>query len=445
MTINKLSRGPLLLALIVAGICDARAQTVPSWAAANAANANGAGLVYVQYDVPPPANVQATDGTILGKVDISWNAVSPTAKYWVYRDGVLISSSTGITATSFTDTAPDGYKTYSYTVTAGMDGGVSDPSTANTGYALADGGVLKMTATDGTVTDKVTIAWTKIGGADGYRIYKNDTLLNTVTGESVVTFSDTSVAGQATVHAYAVAAYKGATETSKSTDNGYANVTPASLTGDMETLINKPSDPYVPVVTDANIPGDTFIYVVTAQGTNGAVTVVGNKLIYTPNVDYQGNDVFTVRATDKAGATVTGDVKVFVGCPNPTIYGAEASDDLTNLVGLTQVAHCGDPVNTKVSVQILNGGREVKKEALSLTKVTGDNLYYSFTTDIGTLSDGTYTINMTMTDAYNHTATANSQLVVDWNGQATPSFTYKSVPVFTGSTTTESLGNIGIK
>lgn len=435
----------LAFALIVAGICDARAQSVPSWAASNAANANGAGIVYVQYDVPPPANVQATDGTVLGRIDITWSPISPQAKYWVYRDGVLISASGGITTTSFSDTSPDGYKTYSYSVTAGLDGGVSDPGVANTGYALADGSVLKLSATDGAVTDKVNLSWTKIGGAEGYKVYKNDVLINTIIGEATVAYSDTSVAGQPTTFAYTVAAYKGSSETSKSNDNGYANVVPTALTGDMETLINKPSDPYMPLITDGNLPSDTFTLAITAQAANGVVTVQSNKLVYTPNVDYQGNDVFTVRATDKAGATVTGQVSVFVGCPNPTVYGADVSDDLTKLVGLAQVANCGDPVATKVDLQILTGGRDVKKEALGLTKVAGDNLYYSFATDISSLTDGTYTVNMTLTDAYNHTATANSQLVVDWNGQATPSFTYKSVPVFTGSTTTESLGNIGIK
>jgi hypothetical protein len=421
------------------------AQALPVCAAPGVGTANGSGIIYLQYDVPAPANVQATDGVFPGRVDITWSAIAPQAKYWVYRDGVLLSASGGTSATSFSDVTPDGYKTYSYTVTAGMDGGVSAASPADTGYALADGTVLKLSATDGTVTDKVDLSWTKINGAEGYRVYRNDTLLKTVAGDSITTFSDTSVAGQATMYAYTVAAYKGSTETTRSADNGYANVTPSALTGEMETLIDKASDPYVPLVTDANLPNDSFTFAVTAQGANGIVTVTGNKLMYTPNANYQGTDVFTVRATDKAGASITGQVNILVGCPVPTVYGADVSDDLSNLVGVANVSNCGDPVNTKLQMQILNGGREVKNESLGLTKVGGDNNYYSFSTDISGLPDGTYTVNMTLTDAYNHSASANSQLVIDWNAQAAPSFTYKSVPVFTGSTNTESLGNIGIK
>lgn len=440
---------PRSTAILAAGLLIATgnsfAQTLPVCAANGAAAANGSGIVYLQFEVPAPGNVVATNGTLIGKVDISWDAVDPTAKYWVYRDGVLISAVEGITATTFTDGSPDGYRTYAYTVTAGLDGGVSGASVANSGYALGDGAKLALAATDGTITDKVNLSWTKIAGADGYKVYKNDALLATISGDATTTSVDSSVAGLATVYAYAVSAYKGATETSRSTDNGHANVTPSSVTGEMETLINEVSSPFTPVVVDANNPGDTFTFAVTAQGAHGSVTVVNDKLVYAPVSGYQGVDAFTVRVTDRAGASVTGQVNILVGCPVPLFYGIDVSDNLSKLVGTAQVSPCGDPASTKVQMKILSGGYEVASHTLSLEKIAGDNKYYSFAGDISSLTDGTYSVNLSLTDAYNHTASAQSTMVVDWNSDATPSFTYKGVPIFTGTTNTESFGNIGVR
>ncbi len=435
----------LIFAALVAASSNSSAQQLPVCAANGSPDANGSGIVYLQYDVPPPANVQATDGLFVSRVDVAWSSVDITAKYFVYRDGVRISPAEGIAATTFSDTAPQLYKTHSYAVTASLDGGISNASIADTGYAIADGSSLGLVATDGTVTDQVRLTWTLITGADGYKIYRNDVLVHTLTGEAVTTYADTSVAGQPTVFAYAVSAYKGTTETSKSVNNGYANVAPASLSGDMETLINQASDPYSPVVIDANGVNDSSTFAITAQGAHGVISVVANKLIYTPNTDYQGTDEFTVHATDMAGASVTGKISVLVGCPVPTIYGLSVSDDLSKLEGMAQVSTCGDPVTTKVQLKIYASGLEVKNYSLALQKVDGDNKYYSFSGDISSLNDGTYSVLANLTDAYSHTASASDNFVVDWNAQANPSFTNKGASVFTGSTSTESFGNIGIK
>ena len=101
---------------------------------ANFAGKEGQGLVFVQYDLPPPANVQATDGTYWDKVVISWQSVSSTAKYEVFRDSTLISPAGGITATSFEDTGGVAGQNYSYILKTLLDEGVSVASASDIGF-----------------------------------------------------------------------------------------------------------------------------------------------------------------------------------------------------------------------------------------------------------------------------------------------------------------------
>lgn len=437
-----------LMAVLAIGLAGsgghANAQQLPVCAANGSASANGSGIVYLQYDVPAPANVAATDGTYVGRVDVTWSAVSSTAKYFVYRDGILISSTDGITANSFSDATPAGFTSYSYTVTATQDGGTSDPGAANAGFAMADGSALALQATDGTVTGKVNLAWAKILGADGYKVHRDGSLIATITGENTLSYSDTSVAGSPASHSYAVSAYKGSLETSQSTDSGYANVVPTSLTGSMTTLVNQASDPYQPTVADSN-GTDAFTFSITSQPSHGTATVTNNKIVYTPSADYQGNDTIGVQAVDKGGAAVTGTVSVLVECARPIIYGLDVSEDLSQLVGMAQVDACGLPATTQVQLKVMSGGSDVLSVSLNLTKVDGANNYYSFATDITSLADGTYTAVANMTDGSAHSTSANKQIVVDWNSNTSPSFTNKGAVVVTGTATTESIGNIGVK
>lgn len=413
--------------------------------AANFSAANGAGLVFVQYDIPPPAAVLATDGTYAGKVVVSWTAGATGAKYFVYRDGQLISPAGGITTTSFEDTTAEGYRTYSYTVTAGQDSGVSDQSAADTGYSLANGTALNLAATDGTVTNRVDLSWTKIAGSDGYKVYRNNVLIKTLTGDSVISYSDTDVGGSATKYTYSVAAYKGSTETSKSQDQGYANQPPSEVSGTIIVPMDRQSEAFIPTVVDPNQPNDSFTYAIVGQPSNGTVTITNNQILYTPNIGFQGEDTFVVQATDRAGATTNGTMTIRIDCPLPLIYGLNVSGDLSSMEGLAQVEACGTPDQVLVRLQFINSGRTVRDVSVPLSKVSGSNKYYTFADSISSLQDGTYTVSATLTDSYSHTASANKQIVVDWNAIATPKFTYKGSQIYTGGTTAESLGNVGVK
>jgi hypothetical protein len=55
---------------------------------------------------------------------------------------------------------------------------------------------------------------------------------------------------------------------------------------------------------------------------NGAATIVENRILYTPNVGYVGEDRFTYTVSDGFGGEVTGMLQVMVGgsSSQPVIY-----------------------------------------------------------------------------------------------------------------------------
>ena len=88
-----------------------------------------------------PTGVNATDGTITGRVRVTWNAVDGAVNYWIYRckssDGSC--GQIGATgATSIYDTPPAAGTTYWYRVTAWTENfKASARSEADTGYSRA--------------------------------------------------------------------------------------------------------------------------------------------------------------------------------------------------------------------------------------------------------------------------------------------------------------------
>ncbi len=72
--------------------------------------------------------------------------------------------------------------------------------------------------------------------------------------------------------------------------------------------------------TDVDV-GDTKALISASNGTNGTVTIVGNNAVYTPALNFTGNDSFTYMMKDAAGATSSATVNVTVNPVNdgPTI------------------------------------------------------------------------------------------------------------------------------
>lgn len=93
----------------------------------------------------------------------------------------------------------------------------------------------------------------------------------------------------------------------------YVNDTPAETGATIVTKEGMASDHSDPYVIDVDIIyGDTHTFSIVSQPSNGTAKVVHNRLEYTPDAQYFGLDSFTIRATDKAGAFVHGNVAVTV-------------------------------------------------------------------------------------------------------------------------------------
>jgi fibronectin type 3 domain-containing protein len=128
----------------------------------------------------PPTNVSATDGDYTGKVSITWSTVTGATYYQVYRSSVLFIKPSAVsswqTGVSYDDTDVKLGTTYYYWVKAATSSSGDDASAlskSDSGYAIIPlSPPEKVSATDGTYTDKVYIKWGAVTGATHYQVYR---------------------------------------------------------------------------------------------------------------------------------------------------------------------------------------------------------------------------------------------------------------------------------
>ena len=93
----------------------------------------------------------------------------------------------------------------------------------------------------------------------------------------------------------------------------YVNDTPDATGATIPTKEGMASDHVEPWVVDADLPyGDEHTFEIVSQPAKGSAQLVHGMLEYTPYPQFFGNDAFIIRATDKAGASVEGEVRVEV-------------------------------------------------------------------------------------------------------------------------------------
>lgn len=127
--------------------------------------------------LPPPAAVDATDGTYSDRVRLSWQGVSGAISYQLYRSNINESCTTPIPSTTgltFYDTNISKSVTYYYSVRA-IDrfSGPGACSVVNSGYAGPPPAPLSLNATDGIYVDKIAVTWETVPGAASYRLYRS--------------------------------------------------------------------------------------------------------------------------------------------------------------------------------------------------------------------------------------------------------------------------------
>ena len=137
---------------------------------------------YCQIGVP--RHVAASDGTSADWITVTWDAVEGAVSYSVFRkttgseeDPVEVGTSAG---TSWMDMDATSGVTYVYRVAAVGAGVTGAKSASDEGYLRlpAPEGV---TASNGSLVDRVDVAWSGVAGASHYRVYRSTSASGTKT------------------------------------------------------------------------------------------------------------------------------------------------------------------------------------------------------------------------------------------------------------------------
>lgn len=135
---------------------------------------------YALLPVPePPTDLMATDGEFIYKVEVGWATVTWATSYQVFRSDSETGAKTQIgtpTVNAFIDTTAIQGITYWYWVKACNASGCSAYSLGESGYALLPVPAIPtgLTASDGTYTDRVQLAWSAITWSATYEVFRAD-------------------------------------------------------------------------------------------------------------------------------------------------------------------------------------------------------------------------------------------------------------------------------
>jgi len=155
----------------------------------------------------------ATPGT--SSVTVTWHRISGVDGYYLYRKGGSTTSWTRIaiiaaSATSYTDSKVAGATQYTYTLRAYKGSLLSGYYSAGVSATFVATPALKSVASGNGYTK---FTWSKVTGAQGYRVYRKSAgtswvLMAVVSGDSTTSYSDKKMTSGA-AYAYTVRAYKG--------------------------------------------------------------------------------------------------------------------------------------------------------------------------------------------------------------------------------------------
>jgi hypothetical protein len=197
-----------------------RASAATGLSAASAADAGYRNLA-------PPTGVVASDGTSTAAVNVGWAAVTGATGYAIYRaesGGAPVLAGTVGAVLSYADAGATPGVPYNYTVRATSNVATSAASTANAGFRNVVAPT-NVAATDGTQLDRVTITWTEVPGATGYRIFRSGTATSIGSVGAVGAFDDlTALAGRSYGYTVkAVGAATGALSAASAANAGWRN------------------------------------------------------------------------------------------------------------------------------------------------------------------------------------------------------------------------------
>lgn len=217
--------------------------------AASAASTNTA--------VPPaaPTGVMASDGTYSYKVAVSWSMVTNATGYQVWRNTDTNSAFAGLVASNLTgggydDTSVTVGTTYYYWLKAVNVSGTSGFSSADSGYAALSGETAPavpsaptgVSASDGTYTDRVVVAWSAVTNATGYQVWRAANVAYSANAERIgaatnAAYTDSSASAGVTYFYWIAATNISGASALSTPDSGYRATEVGAihaLTGDFD-------------------------------------------------------------------------------------------------------------------------------------------------------------------------------------------------------------------
>ncbi len=200
--------------------------------------------------------------------------------------------------------------------------GASTVGTANgTVTALTPAQVASVSTSQGTIVGSVQIAWPPSANARFYNVLRGNSLSDpspiTLVTQGTTSYSDASAAPGIPYYYSVQAATFGKSAVPSPAVLGYADTPPSAATASFTTPVEV-AVVVAPVFTDPD-PSESFSFSIVTSPANGQATASGQTLTYRPNDGFVGNDSFTFRITDKAGAVTTGTASgnVYATPPDP--------------------------------------------------------------------------------------------------------------------------------
>ncbi len=156
---------------------------------------------------------------------------------------------------------------------------------------------------------------------------------------------------------------------------------------------------------DTDVDGDTLTITNVSDPANGTAEIVGGKVVYTPNQDFNGTDTLTYTVSDGNGGTDTATVTVNVGAVNdaPVAVDDTATTDEDTAITIDVLANDtdvdGDTLTISSVADPANGTAEIVNGKIVYTPNAG---YY-----------GTETFEYTVTDPDGLTDTATVTVTIE--------------------------------
>ena len=366
----------------------------------------------VTYTVPPPddpTGLSVTQDTV-GELDLSWSQTGTVTGFKIERSldnssWTTLTSNTGTTATTYTDTGLNTNTLYYYRVFA-YNSGTSLYSTGSTSNSQTTWDYPEqVTGLIATTGDPISLSWSVPASDDtiiNYKVYRDTVFLKTVVGTST---TDTPPSFGSS-YSYTVSAVssvgEGAQSASSSANYGIPPNPPTSVTTSITNVNTNPLDIFIQYSSPTYVGSGTLTgFEIVRDGS--VVATVGLVTSYTDTVPSAGTYTYLVRAISTHGTSsdsntsnittpTTADppaLSLAINNPNPNPF------DIT--VSITPPAN--------------NGG----------SAVTGYNIYSS-------PDDNTYTL---------ESSNVTTAQTITVSGQGTWYFKAESInPVGTGSLST---------